>query len=1784
MPINTDLNIAPYFDDFNLENQFYKVLYKPAYAVQARELTQMQTMLQNQLEQFGDNIYQEGSIIKGCTFTQLNDLQFVKLQNAGDWDPTAYIPAQVTEVIGGVDTILDIRYEAEGETSGLKAAIVTASVGFETRPPDLNTFYINYTNTTTTQKTFNQGESITINRYKYNGKDLIEYTPNVSQINVTRFSNATGSSFGISTSDGIIFQKGHFLFTKSQVVIVSKYNKTPDGQAVGYEVAELLVTALSDASLYDNANGSSNENAPGADRLKLTPTLVVKTTADADVNEDFFSLIRYENGEAVQLRDTTQFNSITEELAKRTYEESGDYVVDKFDVKTDRRGGEIAALVGPGKAYVKGYRVENGGTRTLIVEQLTETETEQNQSTSFTYDGYMQTLTQDGTFDLDYAARVNLQQTGGTTIGTAYVYNIEPGKIYLSNVQMSAGEDFSDVTIIEGAGGRGEATVTAGSGIVENNSYLIFKTGNNSTKTVTDMALPVRRQTVIPSITSNSFTIDSSTDGFVTAHDYNCINNDMIFVDANDNQFEIDSFSTANNADELTINLATGGAVTPGTLYHNARIILATPHAKQIVKPYIKFGWASGITKVNLGFPDVLEVLSVTGTDNVDYKNSFKLHSNQKNRFYDLSYMSFIKGRPTPPIGTLTIQLRVFKINTSTGQAFFTVNSYPIDDVTEILGDGNCRSWEIPAFKTKDNSFNLRDSIDFRPYVRLAGAADYSATTPGAAAIITEQVGTNTPIYESADHLVPANQESAVLDIEYYLPRYDSITVDSFGAFSITQGTPAVTPAPPVVGGDQLVIGVVEVPAFPGLSQKEAVALNKLGSAITVRPTENRNYTMNDISRIDQRLTAVEEYVSLSQLETDAENYLVLDENGLNRFKNGWMVDAFNDLKVANIENEDYSASIDFMKKALAPALRTFPIDLVLAQGASVNASIFPNTTDPEIGTLSRDANAVLLNQPFASNFRNCVSNYWSYNGVGALLPDHDMVHDTVSNPISINVDLEAITDDIQAFFPVTSTSRTSVSRSGRTTTTRTDTTTTGAIRDGSTSHAQVVGDFVTNVDFLPYMRSRNVSIFMAGLRPNTQHWFFFDEVDVNNYVWPGQGETNNGQGISKFGARGAAVSTDDKGVLRAVFRIPTETFFVGDRKMLVVDVDTFDDVESASTSRGSLTYHGYNINLAQTSATASTRIPSFTKGVLSTRSRFTSVTAPRRDNPPDPLAQTFFIKGGMGRGSNSVFISKIDLFFKRKSDVNGVTVMLREVTNGYPGNEVLPFSQIHVPSSAINVSDDASAVTTIDFEAPVRMDIEKEYSVVILPDANDPNFLIFTSKVGGTDLTPGTTQGQAVIQDWGDGVLFTSTNNKAWKSYQDEDLKFKLYRHSFNEVTGTVALTNDHHEFFTLSAWDGAFEIGEIVYETMALAGSTEATISATRGSDVLTGTAFTDTYEAGNTILIADSGTNSDVYTAVTVTATEITLDRPVSFTAANNGTATPVISGKVTYHHPLNLNVLHVKQSSASSTKPFTTGGSLVGLTSETTGTIGSIDNINLSYVQPMIAKSNDSVTETSLKGTFTSSVDENDTYNKKLTFGANNNFTNKGVVLYSKSNNFISPKTFTIEVDMANRNNITSTPTVDIKTSSLIGYQHEVTNVADTTSKYISKTTELAANLDAEDLNVILTGYRPSGTNIKVYIKPQNSLDSSNFDNIDWIELEVYEGKELFSSNTNLSDWKEFKYKVAAANKTTGVDPVLTYTTNSGTFTKFRKFAIRIDLMSDVMHRVPTVKDYRALALT
>ena len=1780
MPINTNLNIAPYFDDFALEKQFYKILFKPAYAVQARELTQLQTILQNQVEQFGDNIYQEGSIIKGCNFTNLNGLQFVKLTDKTGFDPELYKPVTADEIVAGVTKSIDTKYEIEGAITGLRASIITTDRGFETRPPNLNTFYINYLNSNESgnYKTFISGEELTVNRYKYDGSTLIETTLSVATINVTQLPTPTGKSFGIQAGAGVVFQKGHFLFADEQTLVVSKYDDQPDDISVGYEVTETLISSLQDESLYDNANGSTNENAPGADRLKMVPTLVAKTTAVADVDANFFTLIRYQNGSAVTIRDVSQFNSIAEEMAKRTYEESGDYIVENFKVTTERRGVDLKALVGKGSAYVKGYRVENRGDVDITIDPIATTNIQQNQATSLNYGGYVDITSVNGTMATDYSA-VELQLANGTQIGSAFVKNFTPTKLFLFGASITdVARTFADVERIVSTGGS--VSIAANSKIKDTkNAPMVFNTGTRSLKEITDINVPVRTQSSV-SVAANTITINAQ-----PGDDFACDNSDIVVVDASNTLIAVTSYTTSLNNSILTINLAPGSDPA-ADVYYNKRILNTQPYNKLSVNPYIKVVWNNGQARYSLGFPDVYAIDSVTDSLGNDFTDTFRLVTNAQDNFYDISYMEVIAGRTKPTSGTLTVKLKVYKINNATGINFFAVNSYPIDDVTAILPDGKIRSSDVPSYiSTSGTIFPLRECLDFRPYADLGAGASYTALTEGAAAVVTAAVGAVQPSFAGSDYVLPMLNGNVTSDVEHYLARIDVITMDSYGKTAIIKGEEDELPVPPKVGADQLVISQITIPGYPMLSAQEGADQNKNYYAVSTKARGVKNYTMRDIAKLDKKLDAMEYYISLNQLEQSTQNLNVLDENGLSRFKNGFIVDPFNDTSIADLSNPDYQAAVHSDTKSLSPALNTFPLDLIYKSGSST--TIFPTTQDAEIATLSRNAHTKLLGQPYATNFRNCVSNFWKYDGVGSLSPSHDMAQDTVTNPVTLDIDLVTpfrdFVDNLQQFVPMT------VQNFSNTTTTRTflggrqwsiggtNTTSTTALSVNEANSNQSVGDFVSNFEFQPYMRSREIRVFAAGLRPNTRHYFFFDGVDVNEFVRPGT-TANTSRAVRRAGIKGAAVSTDSNGKIRAVFELPDGTFFVGDRVLTVVDVNQYASIESASTSIIDLQYHAYNISVEKSALTASTRVPDTDVGT-----EITTRTLPARTVTIDPLAQTFFIKKGMGRGSNSVFISKIDLFFKRKSNINGATVMLREVVNGYPASQVLPFSKIHLTPNQITATDDASTATTVDFDAPIRMDVEKEYAVVIMPDANDPNYLVFTSKVGGVDLTPGATQGQAVVQDWGDGVLFSSTNNRAWKSYQDEDLKFNLYRHDFNASTGSVTMTNDKHEFFTLSDWDGRFTSGEEVYEEKALTGSTSANISMPINGTTITGTSLNDSFAAGDKILVTNvGGSRSEIFEVVSVdSATEITTERPVDFTVGT-GTCKSIVVGKIVHYNRLERSQMYLAGSTATGSKKFTVSGTIVGFTSGTTGTIGTIDNINLSYVQPLIMKANDSITTTKLSGTFTDPADTLTSYNMPMKFGANNAFGRKGVVLFSRSNDTVDAKPFEITVTMGNAANPTSTPIVDLETASLMAYQYKATNDADTTSKYISKTIELNEDLDAEDIEVLLTGYRPNGSDIKVYIRPQNIYDSASFNTIPWIELEVTEGVNVYSSDVNKDDYREFKYALPTANKDGA--GILEYTSTSGTFAGYRKFAIRIDMLTPDISKSPTVLDYRALALT
>lgn len=1806
MPINTSLNIDPYFDDYDISKKYYRVLFKPRYAVQARELTQLQTTLQNQIEQFGDNIYKEGSIIKGCNFTELSNLRYVKV--ADGISPSLYL--QRTEEDTNTDTIYQYYYELENN-DGLKAYVVTASDGYQSRAPDLNTFFINYTSTSNSGvKSFVSGESLSIREKVIitelvNGNSVETIADNgvVGSTTVATFSNPVGSSYGLSVSEGITFQKGHFLYSDEQTIVVSKYVdltseiREPNQRAVGFVIDEEIITSQQDTSLFDNANGSPNENAPGADRLKLSPRLIALDTSIADADATFFALRRYENGNAIQIRDVSQFNSIATEMAKRTYETNGDYITNPFKFGVKRRSNGVNLTVGSGVIYSKGYRVENKAERSFLIDEIAsdQTKIQNNQPITFEYGGYCNVLAATGVVNIENFSIVRLLDQSETEIGNAVIKNYNGDRIYLFAIRMDGNNNFSDVVYVkDGTGNTGLIEIEPR---VRNSadSKLIFDTGMFSIKSVNDFTFNIRRQqsnvavnssgelTVLPepSETFNSYTL-----------------NNVLVINQNFEQLEI---QTSAITEQGNLFLEVNDADTTATVYYNAQITPDSAKVKQTFDVFVKVYYTQSANKFTLGLPDVYDILSITGSDSVDYTDSFRLNNNQKDNFYDHSYVSFINGRKEPTEGELlTVKLKVFKVDFSENYNFFTVNSYP-----------NISLDKIPYFESATGKImDMRNCIDFRPYrtaiasysTNLAGATSIAPSTPIDLPEYSEQI-----FNTSINYAVPECFASGSADFEYFLNRTDALVVDSYGNFNLVKGTSGLSSAP-TVDRDKTVIAEIYIPGYPILTQEEASIRNKMSYGVKIKPKGIENYTMKEINDLAKTISRLTYYASVSSLESSAQNLLIQDENGLNRFKNGIVVDPFNDLSIANVKDPEFNASVDFTEKSLAPAVKTIPFNLIFNAAESDSVQVFNNKVVTLAPNLSEnDPAARIISQPYATNSRNCISNFFFFKGTGFLTPEYDGAYDVNTDPVQLDLDLftpfSDLVDGINEFIPLTSTSSSLISSSTSTTTdswrtgglfgtglfskNRSSSTnvTTDVFQDVTrtlqvleTSNEQSLGDFVTNVQFQPYMRSREIEIVMHSLRPNTRHYFFFDEIDINEFVAPASstGELNR---VSRSGEYGDIVSSDVNGTVRAVFLLPENTFFVGDRIMYVADVDSFDNINSASISRGTLTYRAYNFDIQKTGLTVATRIPEIDiDEVVTTRTVTTREVAPiilrERDDSGqnfDPLAQTFFIKNNMSGGGECIYASSIDLYFKRKSSTNGVTVMLREVSNGYPAKEILPFSKIHLAPTDVIVSENGSSATNIVFDAPVRLNVEKEYCVVVMPDGNDPDYLIYTSKIGGTDLITGS----SVVQDWGDGVLFTSTNNRAWQSYQDEDIKFNLYRYNFNASTGSAVFETEPTEFLGVTNAIGKFRLNENVY---AIKGTDTYTVTLVAGSNIGTGTNL-GSFNAGEYIYVMNGSGTENLLKIASATTTQLTFANTPSFSATVS--AKPAVVGSVAYFNYREPDNIILENSSARENFAFEVGDVVYGIYSGARATITGLNDFRISYMQTMLNKITDTYSTVNMSGLFIDPAYPTDIpYAKELQFGESERFNERGALLRSKSNPDATNISAKIVMNMSNNGLLTSTPFVDLETGMSFVYQYKVGNTSEKSAKYISKKVQLSEGFVSEDFNIYVTAHRPNGTDIKAYIRPLNESDPSALYDNDWIEMIMVNGAETYTSTTNLNDFREYAFEIPSTQK--DIDGVTQYTNNNGTFTGFRTFDLKIELLSENVDVVPRLLDYRGVA--
>lgn len=405
-----DFNTEPYNDDFDENHKFYRILFRPSFAVQARELTQMQSILQNQIKRHGDHIFQQGAmVIPGQSSIDCN-MPYVKLQ-------PLYAGAVIETYIQNLEGLV-----IKGE-NGLTAQVMKV-VGAS--GSDFATLYLKYTNSAddNTTKVFANDEILSPE-----DTALAAYT-------VQAVSNdATGIGSIASIERGVYYVNGHFVLVDTQTITLDKYSSTPTYR-IGLDVEEKLVTPEDPGyeMLLDNAQNSYNYAAPGAHRYYIDLTLS-KRAIDATDDVNFVELLRVEGGQIKRHVIKTDYSEIEKTLARRTYDESGNYTVRNFAIDVREHRNNNRGAWAANKAYLIGDVVTNNNVTYVAKNSATSINVPPTHTSGTAYDGPGSTGVQ---WEYNLAPYYNRgiyePEDGGDEAKLAV--GLEPGKAYVQGYEI----------------------------------------------------------------------------------------------------------------------------------------------------------------------------------------------------------------------------------------------------------------------------------------------------------------------------------------------------------------------------------------------------------------------------------------------------------------------------------------------------------------------------------------------------------------------------------------------------------------------------------------------------------------------------------------------------------------------------------------------------------------------------------------------------------------------------------------------------------------------------------------------------------------------------------------------------------------------------------------------------------------------------------------------------------------------------------------------------------------------------------------------------------------------------------------------------------------------------------------------------------------------------------------------------------------------------------------------------------------------------------------------------
>ncbi len=1082
--ISTDLNVDPYYDDYNEEKNFHQILFRPGLAVQARELTQMQTLLQRQTSRFGSHVFTEGTVIHGGAKTFNTNISFVKITDKDNGNNSIVMSTLVGKTITGA-------------TTGVTGEIIDVLTGTQTAA-NTNTLYLKYTGsgTSKTSKTFSAGEVLT-----FAGGSNATYT------NATVLSSAntpTGNGVYFALSDAIVYAKGQFIRHANAGIVVGRYTQQPS-RIVGFRVNESIVTSNTDTTLLDPAQGAYNYTAPGANRLKLTTQLTsipLDVSGDAPATNNFFSLFSLDTGQKFEEAKQPLYADLAEELARRTFKESGHYTARPFKfnirenlidgtnlgLKTSVAGGQANVLsvgIEGGHAFVKGfeYDYENLDTIYIDVNKGTNTQVFESVTTTPNYGKYVKVKEVAGNFDPTKLPTLSLRSATatahtsktfdataapGSELGTATLRTIkhEQGntdvaggvfRLYIDNVNMTAsGKQFANVksvfianavsgssknfladTVLENAN-----STYGGSAIINEPTFntLVYGLPFKGIKTIRDGSNSVETLfqfkkgfdiTIATDGTASIATGDSS-HNFTTTGTLSASQKDELFTIIAKNQVlstqlgtvlanstttavtgtgtkfdllkvgdrvrlgptHIHTVNSISSNTAMTIvttptaaqNVASGNAIakviesgqvvdmsmtgTTGvgatrsivigsttsatldlkeafdtSLSARAIVSLNKVNAKEAAKtltanvfvrinPNTHFNKTSsgpyplGVTdgfKIRKIYMSTSNNIAANTTGTTDVTSSYFFESGQKAGHYDIAQIR-LKSTGTAPTGQLLVNFDHFKHSSSLGQGYFSVDSYPVDDDKGTNSLTSIKTFQIPTYinpQTGDE-YNLRNSIDLRP--NKANTANPTTTISSAP---TNPANSSTFTTTGDGQFLPLTGKQISKDLQIYLGRTDRLILDEEGRLTIKTGIASDKKIPPMAASDVMTLAFISIPPYPSVSPFVGKVNEREDLAVSIRPVDNRRFTMRDIGQLAERINRLEYYTSLSLLEKDAQQLQILDTAGLDRFKNGILVDNFTGHGVGEVINPDYKAAIDPDQSLLRPSFAIEEIAMI---------------------------------------------------------------------------------------------------------------------------------------------------------------------------------------------------------------------------------------------------------------------------------------------------------------------------------------------------------------------------------------------------------------------------------------------------------------------------------------------------------------------------------------------------------------------------------------------------------------------------------------------------------------------------------------------------------------------------------------------------------------------------------------------------------------------------------------------------------------------------------------